>query len=476
MLTPKFEVSQNDQFIIIAIKVPYGKVADMEIYAKDTEFLFHMHPYFLRLNLPGSVVEDSRQSAAYDIDQGTCTINLPKVNEGEHFESLDLLTTLLAQPKQQKYKPSLIEVINSADEDSKEIDVDDFDWQLEQKLADNDTDSRNELFSQKYGFANRYNGVFSCLQENLFDIIDVPEPERMTAAERSTERIAAEDEYFNEDHYLADFMENEQIKQLIAFITPWQEACDIIDSTYDKNKDEVDIDYSAKWNLFSDEEKQQLRELPNKEYLLDKLEDYQLLLGLIDIIFAYAYNYRTTEGENTVESAWTICKISSSLSWLEVFKRFQSVLIACCRRALCYPLYRNWDLIQVILKDVTTIFRLGKRYILKCLLEIRQILKNHENKYILNDVYITDYCVWIQKLSNAKIRFISKKLNQATITKSATGWDIELLEYAALTVRDNYSDHSSESVLSEDSSEESSDCDSTDNESSLDGLSNEEDR
>ncbi|EDV25406.1 uncharacterized protein TRIADDRAFT_2681, partial [Trichoplax adhaerens] len=320
MLTPKFEVSQNDQFIIIAIKVPYGKVADMEIYAKDTEFLFHMHPYFLRLNLPGSVVEDSRQSAAYDIDQGTCTINLPKVNEGEHFESLDLLTTLLAQPKQQKYKPSLIE-------------------------------------------------------ENLFDIIDVPEPERMTAAERSTERIAAEDEYFNEDHYLADFMENEQIKQLIAFITPWQEACDIIDSTYD-----------------------QLRELPNKEYLLDKLEDYQLLLGLIDIIFAYAYNYRTTEGENTVESAWTICKISSSLSWLEVFKRFQSVLIACCRRALCYPLYRNWDLIQVILKDVTTIFRLGKRYILKCLLEIRQILKNHENKYILNDVYITDYCVWIQKL------------------------------------------------------------------------------
>lgn len=34
--------------------------------------------------------------------------------------------------------------------------------------------------------------------------------------------------------------------------------------------------------------------------LLDKATRRSLYLGLIDIIFAYAYNYRTTEGENSV--------------------------------------------------------------------------------------------------------------------------------------------------------------------------------
>lgn len=39
---------------------------------------------------------------------------LPKVNEGEYFENLDLLTTLLAQPKRQQHKAPLIEVISKS--------------------------------------------------------------------------------------------------------------------------------------------------------------------------------------------------------------------------------------------------------------------------------------------------------------------------------------------------------------------------
>lgn len=38
---------------------------------------------------------------------------IPKVNEGEHFDNLDLLTTLLAQPKRQQHKSPLIEVISN---------------------------------------------------------------------------------------------------------------------------------------------------------------------------------------------------------------------------------------------------------------------------------------------------------------------------------------------------------------------------
>ena len=43
-----------------------------------------------------------------------------------------------------------------------------------------------------------------------------------------------------------------------------------------------------------------------------------LYLGLVDLLFAYCYDHRTTEGEGNVESAWTMCKLSSTLSCLEV--------------------------------------------------------------------------------------------------------------------------------------------------------------
>ncbi len=47
-----------------------------------------------------------------------------------------------------------------------------------------------------------------------------------------------------------------------------------------------------------------------------------LLLGLVDIIFAYCYDYRTQQGESTVESAWTIGTLSPTLSCLEVRTTF----------------------------------------------------------------------------------------------------------------------------------------------------------
>lgn len=38
----------------------------------------------------------------------------------------------------------------------------------------------------------------------------------------------------------------------------------------------------------------------------------------------------------------------------------------------------------------------GRRRLLRCLLEIQCLLMDTESRYILNDLYVTDYCVWIQ--------------------------------------------------------------------------------
>lgn len=78
------------------------------------------------------------------------------------------------------------------------------------------------------------------------------------------------------------------------------------------------VDYYFFLVKFTQEEKELLKSIGNRDYLLDSQEYKVALLSLVDILFAYAYDYRTTFGEESVESAWTINKLSSTLSWLQV--------------------------------------------------------------------------------------------------------------------------------------------------------------
>lgn len=68
----------------------------------------------------------------------------------------------------------------------------------------------------------------------------------------------------------------------------------------------------------TDEEKESLKKLGNKEFLLSKDDKKSVWLSLVDIVFAWAYNHRTTLGDYTVESAWTLNKLSATLSWFTV--------------------------------------------------------------------------------------------------------------------------------------------------------------
>lgn len=88
MLTPVFEVSQNDQFLLINVRAPFAKVdltiviseatkgsifqiSDTEIEYSGNEFLFTSKPYFLRLYLPKEVVDNDTGTAEYNSDNGT---------------------------------------------------------------------------------------------------------------------------------------------------------------------------------------------------------------------------------------------------------------------------------------------------------------------------------------------------------------------------------------------------------------------
>jgi protein SHQ1 len=63
---------------------------------------------------------------------------------------------------------------------------------------------------------------------------------------------------------------------------------------------------------------ERLKDFRVREYILTPRDRQALYFGLFDIIAAYCYDHRTTEGESTSESAWTINKLSATLSWFEV--------------------------------------------------------------------------------------------------------------------------------------------------------------
>ncbi|XP_068110092.1 protein SHQ1 homolog isoform X2 [Hyperolius riggenbachi] len=439
MITPAFDISQNPDFIVITIKVPYARVSEFDIYIDGDDFKFYAKPYFLRLTLPGRIVEDGRQKGTYNADEGIFTVQVPKEAPGQHFEGLNLLTALLA-PKGARTARPLVEEIGASSEVPEEEEEEDFDWQIEQTLYEEP--AADDLNSQcSYGFGNLRVGVFTRLQEELNDVIDLRDPDVTPAAERTRRRLEAEKAKFDPDHYLADLFEDDAIQQLLKSKAWW---VDLGGGPSESEEKRV---------LFTEQEKEQLRKFTNKSFLLDKKSEQLAYLGLIDVLLAYCYEILATEGERNVESSWNIRKLSGTLSWFENYKSVKEVLVSFGRRVLCYPLYRSFYLVTRAVRDVISLLRLGKAAVLKCLLDIHSIFQENDPAYILNDLYITDYCIWIQKVKyrpisinqaewtstgagSKKVVGLADLLQAVSLTKGDLGFELEDLEEAARQVQE----------------------------------------
>ncbi|KAK7916359.1 hypothetical protein WMY93_012120 [Mugilogobius chulae] len=435
MITPAFELSQDPEFLSLIIRVPYTRTSEFDLFIDGNDFKFFAKPYFLRLSLPGRIVEDGRERARFDIDKGVFTLRVAKETTGEHFEGLDLLTT------------------SSAGAEGEEEEDEEFDWQIEQQVYQ-ETPEEQLRQMHKYGFGNQRTGVFHKLQEELADVIDVMNPESTTAADRRCARQEAETLAFSPDHYLADLFEDDEIKGLLNY-KPWWTKCP------SDQEGQAGV-------LFTDEEKEQMRRFTNRSYLLDKTTRGQVWLSLVDILLAYCYEVRSTEGEHNVESPWTVRKLSGTLSWLETYCSLPDVLVSFGRRVLCFPLYRHFDMVLAAIHDTTKILQLGKGCVLKCLLDVHRMFRENEPAYILNDLYITDYCIWIQRVKSKKVNTLASVLQKTLLNKKHLNLELEELEKAAFLVQKeensapvshgNSSSDNSESSESEESESKDPGC------------------
>ncbi|XP_065498794.1 protein SHQ1 homolog [Caloenas nicobarica] len=430
MITPAFELTQDLDFLTIMIKIPYARASEFDVYFEGEDFKFYAKPYFLRLTLPGRIVEDGREKASYDTDKGTFTIRLPKEIPGQYFEGLDMLTSLLAPKKSRSAKPLVEEIAASAEFSEEE--EEEFDWEIEQTPYKENAESTLPL-QYRYGFGNLCSGVFQRLQDELSDVIDIKDPDQTPVGERRRKRLAAEAAKFDPDHYLADFFEDEAILQILKYKPWWVVAHKKMIALKGESHQEHD---TRTFVVFSEEEREQLRKFTNKSYLLDKRSRHHIYLGLIDILLAYCYEICVNEGDKNVESSWNVRKLSATLCWLESFTSIHDVLVSFGRRVLCYPLHRHFGLVTRAFNDTVMILQLGKAAVLKCLLDIHQIFRENDPAYILNDLFITDYCIWIQKTKSKKLAALAESLQKTALTKSHIGFELEELEAAAVLVQE----------------------------------------
>jgi protein SHQ1 len=108
---------------------------------------------------------------------------------------------------------------------------------------------------------------------------------------------------------------------------------------------------------------------------------------------------------------------------------------------MIYPLIRSFPLAKQCLVDVMNILSQGKRVILQCLLRMRRIFLDEEHRYLLNTLYLNDYCLWIQthcqtkwlhSLSEAMRQTINNEIDEVRLElfpeQQAWTWKINLHE------------------------------------------------
>ncbi|KAI0255359.1 SHQ1 protein-domain-containing protein [Lactifluus subvellereus] len=446
MITPRFSCSQNILSVLVSVYCPAVRASEIEIHLDHTLLSLHVAPYFLRLNFPASLVEDDQSSAVYDPASGYLTLTLTKLNRGENFPDLDLLGKLLAPPAQSTPHRPTIEVLASRDdaavpgttERNEILQAAANDWTLPQTIPDTLPVLETSLY-KPYGFLNAYTGYFRHVASTENDINELgADAEILSLSERRIRRLGHEDEKWDPEYYMADFADAEQIEELLAWTHPHLE--------------------SAAPVIFTEAENAAMLRLPRKEYLASPRETRDIYLTLLTLLFAYAYDARTTQHDPTPESAWTIAALtppsplSTPLHEDEAPERWPTTetLIPSYRRALAFPLHRSWALAESCRADAARFLGRGARTVLRCLLELRAVLDAHPVYYVYARVWVDDFCRWIQACAreDTLVR-LGRAVGRLSISKDSLGWDLVALEHTVQIAKEGQPDSDDEDLESE---------------------------
>ena len=409
-ITPHFHLSQTLTHVGVEIRVPHVRVSveSVEVLVDREKLHFSSPPYLLILQFPAPFAEtDASESAKYDPsrDGGVITLDLKK-QEPELWPDLDLLGQLMRPKMPSSHKPLRAEVVSEErnEADNQEETIED---PLPPNVLDED--------KPHYGFLNQSVGVFTDLvREGLAaEMLQLPNPDETDSNDRRKLRLEAEEETFDADRYLGDVdIEDDYIYQCAMAMEPhWALSVDLL------TQQMATMTTTEQHPMyFTEEESAKLASIayPILPAGIDDQQQRSLLLGLLDILFAYVYDHLLTDGDPSIESSWTVSSLSCTLSWLESFGStdgLHDVIGFSSRRSLIYPYIRNYDFALYCWNQVAAIIRNGRRCVIRCLLHTRAILDKSEFHYMGNRFYIDPYLGWIQsRLSDETLIVFSKEL------------------------------------------------------------------
>jgi protein SHQ1 len=461
-ITPRYSLTQTSSHLQIEVSIPHVRVSTstLELRIVDgTEVNLYAPPtYLLRLTLPGRVidedaVEDSLSNSSIiglncncpiiqeedgedgelqpkvsvqklltkddlpklqynpEKNHGTLVIILQKEEEG-FWEDLDLLGRLQQPSHSRQMKRAtnnpLIQEINENGDVESRSNSDVVNNVMEDCLSVQKTMS--------YGLFKDYSNVFrDYAREGLVhEMLECPNPDEIISngdddivleeQYRRELRLQMENEKFDEDRYINDLHiehECDMVFDAAVSMKPhWIED--------NNNRDGSQSDGNQ---FFSSEESHLLAEIPrhtNTPMNLSVEQQKSGLLCLVDILFAYVYDHRTTDGDPTVESSWTVMILSPTLSWLEHYNppydTLDNVLQWSIRRSLIYPYLRSYNLAKLIAEDVSRILKCGRRTVIRCLLQLHKIMEQSESHYLFNKLYIDPMIGWVQQCKENEVQ------------------------------------------------------------------------
>ena len=547
-ITPRFILTQTDEVLTVTIRTPHVRVSasTLEVVIDDDKFHFYSPPYLLRLTLPGRLVDDAESSreakATYDpsLDNGTVTVTIYKALEDlGQWDGLDLVGRLMmnshsganadgnnSNGTRTSGRPA-IEVLSSEDAPTENFSAIDDENSATATTSsvipatiapENATCALLNLTAQRYGFLQLYHSVFTDLaREGLcHEMLELPEPDTTLEGDRRSMRLDFEADKFDPGRYLDDtilgeedatdhpqceddgcegdmiFDEAVHMEPHWTKSTPEKAASSVESIASELGSLSIDKAAGGQSPQLTEDEMQLLSSVPAthippvKFASMDESQIQSTLLSLLDILFAYAYDHRTTGGDPTVESSWTVAILSPTLSWFDAYNVAKAVdgteaaipidtpadvLLWCIRRSLVYPYLRSYNLGAMIADDAISILQGGRRVVLRCLLQLRKIFENSTGHYLLNKLYIDPIIFWIQSIEESvlsefagRIEKLGKDMqSNSSVWKDRIGLNLMGIEKILNESEEEQEDGSESEFLSESGDDSSSDDNSSSN-------------
>lgn len=444
MNTPHFSLSQDEETLTIDIYSPNCDLAELDIILVEDQFLFSCKPYFLRITLPGIVVEDQRYKGVFNAETQEFSFTYGKKHPGEVFENLNVIPALLGPNMVHCPQGGVpIEFVPVPEEQAAALTLsDDSHIDLVKEQLEYDQGDYRFGFGQmnkhKYALGHSFSEY-----EGIFEV----DPRESSVGERHKMRLQLEQGKFNVDHYLADLCDIEPIKALIEQLSPYED-------------DEVDLRFQ-----FTDKERNFLAELETPQQGLAHEQIIYGFHGLVELLFAYCYDKRINHFEECSESSWNINKLAASLCWLDVFRTPKDSITSGFRRTLIYPLHRHFDLSYRVFQDLKCLLSLPERHLTRALIDMYYIFQGSD-KSILNKLFINDYLIFVMKWDPEHWRIVVQNYLHFEIQKDDVGLNLKQIEESCLLCPkmaglslENGADSDDCSSLSEYSSDESSTSD-----------------